>query len=881
MSPQSTSRLFKSAFDNAPIGMLLIGPDGSTLDINAAMLAMVGYSEAEWYERSIVDLLHPDDVPAAQANMQALLAGAQQSYEVERRFVHRDGRVIPAVVTVSAIRDDATMPAHVIIQVQDITERKLADDRAYFQASVLDHMREGVIVVDESDVVQYANRAQERLLGYGPGELAGKPVVSIGLQSAEKKREIVAAIKRDIEVSGEFSGEIGGYRRDGSAFVSAYRNSPVQLSGRRYRLGLFQDITEQKRADAALRESAELFHNAFDHASIGMSLVAPDRGIVRVNHAFCAILGYSKEELVGLTFRELIHPDDLAAAQADASRVAAGEIDVYRAERRYRHKSGRLLYAQSGVSVVRDRDGNVRFYVTQLDDVTERRTAQDQLRKAHEELELQVTGLLDSMTSGFCIIRPDWTIAYMNRGAEALLRLDRNTVIGRNVWEAFPEARGTTLETKYLGALSQHEPFDIENYFTPLASWFRLHVYPTREGICSLFENINERHVAEVGAVSDILRTLNAEADVRLAFPSVFTALRRLTGCDYAGVGTIAGEGVRVLTLGPHGATFEANRVWPLAQFGPAREVLTGVPHVAPDLSTELHSELTRTAYAAGYRSSITLPLRSGERISGMLNLMWHRVAGFDISEIPVLGHLAGALGLAIERSRLFEEVTNGRERLQALSLRIMEVQESERRHLARELHDEVGQYLTGVRFLLDAAGRQSAASSADDLGEARRMIDDLVLRIRNLSLDLRPAMLDDFGLLPALLWLFDRYTSQTKVRVEFAHQEMDARLPREIETAAYRIVQEGLTNVARYARATEVAVRVARDAGELAVFVADRGVGFDPAEVLAGSRGSGLAGMRERAELLGGRLHVASAPGEGTRLTAVLPLADPGDSVA
>jgi len=866
--------LFKSAFGNAPIGMVLIGPDGTTLDVNAAMLAMVGYSEAEWRSRGIGDVIHPDDLRDAQAHTQALLAGTLQRYEVERRFVHRDGRVIPTVVNVSAVHEQIGVPPHIIVQVQDITERKQVDDRAGFQASLLDHMMEGVVVLDESDIVRYANRAQELMLGYGPGELVGKHVFSLSRRSLETKRTLLAAIKCDIDRHGIFSGEVSSFRRDGTAFVAACRVSMFEFSGKQYLLGLYRDITEQKRAEAALRESEELFYNAFEHASIGMSLVAPDRGIVRVNEAFCGMLGYSKEELVGLTYRELIHPDDLAAAQADASRVAAGEIEPYRAERRYRHKSGQFLYVQSGVSVVCDREGQLLYYVTQLDDVTERRLAQDQLRKAHDELESRVTGLLDSMTSGFFITRMDWTIAYMNRGAEALLQLERNAAIGRNVWEVFPAARGAAIEELYRRALAEHAPADIENYYAPLSSWFRMHVYPTAEGICTLFEEINERRASDVGAVSDILRALNAQADVTIAFPAVFAGLQRLIGCDFAGVGTVADEGLRVVALGPRDTAFEGDRVRPLAQFGPAVEVLNGVLHVAPDLSAELHSEVSRVAYEAGYRSSITLPLRSGERISGMLNLMWVRTAGLDASKIPVLSHLASALALAIERSRLFEEVKAGRERLQALSLRIMEVQESERRHLARELHDEIGQYLTGLRFLLDAVGCQATAPLGHELRDARGMIDDLITRIRDLSLDLRPAMLDDFGLLPALLWLFDRYTVQTAVKVQFAHHGMHARLPREIETAAFRIVQEGLTNAARYAQVDEVAVRLAGDDRELTVRVADEGAGFDSTEVSASRRGSGLAGMRERAELLGGRLHVASAPGAGTRLTAVLPLA-------
>jgi signal transduction histidine kinase len=147
--------------------------------------------------------------------------------------------------------------------------------------------------------------------------------------------------------------------------------------------------------------------------------------------------------------------------------------------------------------------------------------------------------------------------------------------------------------------------------------------------------------------------------------------------------------------------------------------------------------------------------------------------------------------------------------------------------------------------------------------------------RVRDLSLDLRPSMLDDLGLVPALLWHFERYTAQTGVRVDFSHTGLEERFPPEVETAAYRIVQEVLTNVARHAGVPEVTLRLWSEGSMVAVEMQDRGVGFDPEAALAAGTTSGLAGMHERATLLGGHLTVNSTPGEGTLVAAELPLTD------
>ncbi|MGZ3438309.1 MAG: sensor histidine kinase [Polyangia bacterium] len=194
-------------------------------------------------------------------------------------------------------------------------------------------------------------------------------------------------------------------------------------------------------------------------------------------------------------------------------------------------------------------------------------------------------------------------------------------------------------------------------------------------------------------------------------------------------------------------------------------------------------------------------------------------------------------------------------------------LEEAERRHIAKELHDEVGQSLTALKL------RLQVADPSEQVVQARSLVDELLTRVSNLSLDLRPAMLDDLGLLPALVWLFERYTTQTSVKVEFAHAGIEGRMSPIVETAAFRIVQEALTNVARHAGAPTVNVRVWRDGAALAVQIADSGKGFDVAAALAAGKSSGLSGMRERAGALGGKMEIESSAAGGTRLTAELPL--------
>jgi signal transduction histidine kinase len=211
---------------------------------------------------------------------------------------------------------------------------------------------------------------------------------------------------------------------------------------------------------------------------------------------------------------------------------------------------------------------------------------------------------------------------------------------------------------------------------------------------------------------------------------------------------------------------------------------------------------------------------------------------------------------------------------LRALSNQLVRSQEEERRTIARELHDQIGQSLTVLRLLLDRAKHSSAEDINSILDEADAVVGEIAAQLREISLNLRPPMLDNLGLLPTLLWHFDQYTAKTKVRVDFKHAGLQKDFSPEVSVAVYRIVQEALTNIVRYAGVNEVTIRAWVDQETLRLWIEDKGHGFDPKKLSVGTS-SGLYGMRERALALGGKLSIDSTPGVGTTVTAELPLSD------
>jgi signal transduction histidine kinase len=233
-----------------------------------------------------------------------------------------------------------------------------------------------------------------------------------------------------------------------------------------------------------------------------------------------------------------------------------------------------------------------------------------------------------------------------------------------------------------------------------------------------------------------------------------------------------------------------------------------------------------------------------------------------------------------INRQRLAE--THNRLDLERLSARLVEAQEQERRSLARELHDEVGQALTAIKMSVGVAlrtpGTHPRAHAA--LEEARGVAETTLQGVRDLSQLLHPSMLDDFGLPETLAAYLRNFSKRTGIRAHFSHEGGDTRMPPDVEVCLYRIVQEALTNVARHSGALSCAVSLRRVGAQVELVVEDSGRGMAPASGGADARrGLGLMGMRERAQSLAGRFTIANRPEGGTRIVVTLPAGTGADA--
>ena len=307
-----------------------------------------------------------------------------------------------------------------------------------------------------------------------------------------------------------------------------------------------------------------------------------------------------------------------------------------------------------------------------------------------------------------------------------------------------------------------------------------------------------------------------------------------------------------------------------------------GRPRIVHDIRRECPRLSAEVITAEGLACHASVPLIARERVVGVLNVASAWAREFTTEEIALLDSVGRQIGVAVENARLWEEVKRKEMLRGQLLSQVITAQEAERKRIARELHDDAGQLLTtllvGLRTLEQTAALPDAAQHR--LTDLKQLAKHIFDEIHRLAVELRPNALDQLGLVKAVESCLCDFGQRVGVKTDFEVSGLDGlRLPGEVEIAIYRVTQEALSNVAKHAAASHVAVLLEKRNGSVVVVIEDDGQGFD-AEAVFRSNGSarphlGLFGMQERAELLGGRLTIESERGKGTTVFVEIPLND------
>jgi PAS domain S-box-containing protein len=511
--PAAGEKEFTSAFENAAIGMAVVSPDSRGLRVNKAFCRMLGRSHAQMLALTIRDVSHPDDVGIDLEQRALCLAGRKETYRHEKRYLHSDGSVVWADLTCTLVRDSDGSPLHFISQVQDITERKLAE-----QALRRSEERFRSLTMLSSDWY-WEQDDQCRFTAFcgtkqaGPWRSDLKEAIGLrrwelaGLQPLHGTWE---AHRATLDAHEPFFDFQSVHLADGEPprYVSCNGEPVFDPNGNftGYR-GTARDITSQKVAEQRLRDTQAMLHMAAQIGRLGGW--AWDVGGDRVywSPEVCAMHGvaegFSPTPAEALAFyapeyRLMVRATILACTYDGTPCDVEAQLET---------ADGRRIWVRLMAEAEWESPHKVRRLQGACQDISESKRAAEDARL----MARQLTTTLESLTDAFFTVDRHWRITYANGQAERILRRRRGDLLGKELWQEYPGLRGSEFAENYERAMSKCVTVEFEHHYGPLDIWLHVRAYPSEQGLAIFIKDVTER----VTAQREVLR-LNAELEGRV-----------------------------------------------------------------------------------------------------------------------------------------------------------------------------------------------------------------------------------------------------------------------------------------------------------------------------------------------------------------------------
>jgi PAS domain S-box-containing protein len=861
---------FRQVFEEGPTGFLLVGLDGQIHRCNRRFCEMLGYSESELVGRSVPDISHPDDWQRDYPFISRLFHGEISCYHVDKRYIRKDGQPVWVQLTVSLRRDKAGMPVDTIGMVEEITERKRAEEALRESEERYRRLAESttdmIYIANRTGDILYANPSAAAAMGCNASNIVGKRQEE--LFPPERAQQHIKSIGQVYE-TGEIFVSDGVYR---------FGSEDVWLNSRLIPLrddcgqvvavmGVSRNITPRKRAEEALQRAHDELERRVEERTAELREANKELGIFRrfaeasvqgfgiadltgcvtyVNPALCRMMGENRpEDVVGRQFSNYV--------AGDSQRLLRDEYFPAMFREGSWAREGAMLTRQGTITpifnsnfLIRDNEGKPAYLATVITDIAERRQAEESLRRSEEKYKRLVEACPDAVVmsdlSGSIIFasKQSWNLLGLPDSVELV-----GTTVFDHVIEADRERLAHSVSNLLKAAIRLSEEYTLAR---PDGA-----TLPVEASFATMLDT--EGHPqAHMAVIRDITERKRAEAALRQSrdeLQAIYDQVRE--GIMIVDAANITAVHVNHAFCRMLGYSVDEMRTVSRERLNPPE-----VHHIAIK-----HTETVRQGTVAKSENVPFLRKDGG-------------VVYFDVVSSPIRYDdrpcWISFFHDVTERKRAEESLQREHRTLKHL----LHSSDHERQLIAYEIHDELAQQLAAAIMQFQAYICQEKASSEDAFmafNAGMKLLQQGHIEARRLIAGVRPPILDEEGVVPAVSHLVNEEMRQKGSQIEFRHDVQFDRLAPTLENTIYRIVQEGLTNACQHSRSKKVRVVFFQKDDRVRIEIRDWGTGFDVKTVPENR--FGLMGIRQRVRLLGGKWSIRSRAGKGTRIVVELPVVE------
>ncbi len=610
---------------------------------------------------------------------------------------------------------------------------------------------------------------------------------------------------------------------------------------------LNQRDLDQKKAEDALMKSEKELTSIFNGAPDAIVVINDKSKVIKWNPEAEKLFLWSRQEAIGKQLEDLVIPEEfhLAHKRGMANYLSIGKttimgktIDICA-----RRKNKTQLDISLRISPIILNEEY--FFVGFIRDITEAKKLEEKVREFTKELSRQVeektrelTEIFERLTDGFIALDNDLRYTYLNAKAGKLINREPASMIGKYVWDEFPDAVGSATYHAFNQAMEEQRYVVNTDRYDPLNLWQENHIYPSSKGLAVFIRDITEKKRAELALLEKEARYRTFVEEAADAIMVYSPLEKRYVEVNKKTVELLGFSTEELLQTEAQNFIFQKDQ-------------------------QALHIEKIEKGESVNFE--ILIRRKNGELV----------IVETSAKKLPDGKYLAFVRDIT-ERKKAEEESRRLNEELQILTNHLNKIREEERTHIAREIHDELGQQLTVMK--MDASWIKKKLESTDPgvkekMEELLKMIDETVRSIRRIASELRPSLIDDLGLIAAMEWHIEEFVKRSGIEKEFHAGKNIPELPDNVKINLFRIFQEAMTNVARHSQASKVIVIIERRDNKVILEVTDNGSGYESES--RGRKTLGILGMKERARMIKGSYDIKGIPGKGTTVTVEIPVSN------